>query len=104
MKGIAKTAGDLLFKLERYEEAQAILARGELHGPAAKVAFHRGDFPAAAQLFLKVSRGDLAAKALERLGDTKGAARALGNYLREKGQLEEAAVQLEAAQDRKSVV
>jgi eukaryotic-like serine/threonine-protein kinase len=99
MKGIAKTAGDLLFKLERYEDAQAILTRGELHGPAAKVAFHRGDFPRAAELFLKVSRGDLAAKALERIGDAKGAARALGNYLREKGQLGEAAEQLEAAEE-----
>jgi eukaryotic-like serine/threonine-protein kinase len=99
MRGIAKTAGDLLFKLERYEEAEAVLSRGELYGPAAKVAFHRNDFARAADLFLKVSRGDLAAKALERLGNTKGAARALGNYLREQGQLEQAAEQLESAEE-----
>ena len=50
------------------------------------VAMKAGAFDRAAQLFLKVSRGDLAAEALERAGDRPGAARLRGEYLAAKGE------------------
>ncbi len=85
MKGIAKKAGELLAKLERFDEAEALLVRAEAFGPAAKIAFQTGNYKRAAELFARIGRGDLAAKALERMGDEIGAARALGEYLRDKG-------------------
>jgi len=91
MRAIAKKAGDLLFSLDRFEEAESILSRAELWEDAARVAFQRGNHAAAAEWFLKVSRGDLAARALMELGDEQGAARALGMHLRDKGDLEQAA-------------
>ncbi len=97
MRGIAKKAAEILAKLERFEEAEAMLVRSEAFGPAAKIAFQTGNFKRAAELFLRVGRGDLAAKALERLGDTVGAARALGEHLREKGQDAEAVEHLKTA-------
>ena len=97
MRGIAKKAAEILAKLERFEEAEAMLVRSEAFGPAAKIAFQTGNFKRAAELFLRVSRGDLAAKALERLGDEIGAARALGEYLRDKGQDAEAVDHLKKA-------
>ncbi len=87
-------AGELLFKLERFEEAERILERCGSYGGAAKVAFHRGAFDRAADLFLRVRRGDLAAKALSRMGDEAGAARVMGAFLREKGDDEAAVEQL----------
>ena len=97
MRGIAKKAAEILAKLERFEEAEAMLVRSEAFGPAAKIAFQTGNYKRAADLFLRVGRGDLAAKALERLGDAVGAARALGEYLRDKGQDEEAVEHLKKA-------
>jgi tetratricopeptide (TPR) repeat protein len=90
-------AGELLFKLERFEEAERILERCGAFSGAAKVAFHRGAFERAAELFLRVRRGDLAAKALMRLGDEAGAARVMGAYLREQGDDEGAVEQLQRA-------
>jgi len=90
MRGIAKKAGEILVKLERFEEAENIFVRSESFGPAAKVAFQTGNYKRAAELFLRVRRGDLAAKALERLGDEVGAARLQGEFLRDKGQDAEA--------------
>jgi eukaryotic-like serine/threonine-protein kinase len=90
MKGIAKKAGEILVKLERFDEAENLFVRAEAFGPAAKVAFQTGNYKRAAELFLRVRRGDLAAKALERLGDEVGAARLNGEYLRDRGQDAEA--------------
>ena len=90
MRGIAKKAGEILVKLERFEEAENLFVRAEAFGPAAKVAFQTGNYKRAADLFLRVRRGDLAAKALERLGDEAGAARLMGEFLRDKGQDAEA--------------
>jgi tetratricopeptide (TPR) repeat protein len=95
LKGIARKAGELLTKLERYEEAEEILVRAGAFGRAAKVAFQLEAYDRAAELFLRVGRGDLAAKALERAGDTEAAERALGEYLREKGDEAEAVGPLE---------
>jgi tetratricopeptide (TPR) repeat protein len=71
--------------------------RSEAFGPAAKIAFQTGNYKRSAELFLRVGRGDLAAKALERLGDEIGSARALGEYLRDKGQDAEAVEHLKKA-------
>ena len=90
MRGIAKKAAEILVKLERFEEAESLLVRSESFGPAAKVAFQTGNYKRAAEMFLRVRRGDLAAKALERLGDEIGAARLMGEYLRDQGKEAEA--------------
>jgi len=91
MRAIAKKAGDLLFRLDRFEEAERILSRAELWEDAARVAFQRGNHEQAAEWFLKVGRGDLAARALAEQGDQTGAARALGMHLRDQGETEQAA-------------
>jgi tetratricopeptide (TPR) repeat protein len=90
MRGIAKKAAELLAKLERFDEAESLLVRSESFGPAAKIAFQTGNYKRAAELFLRVRRGDLASKALERLGDEIGAARLMGEYLRDQGKDAEA--------------
>ena len=90
MRGIARKAGEILVKLERFEEAENLFVRAEAFGPAAKVAFQTGNYKRASDLFLRVRRGDLAAKALERLGDETGAARLMGEFLRDKGEDAEA--------------
>ncbi|MFI5314057.1 MAG: protein kinase [Myxococcota bacterium] len=90
MRGIAKKAAEILVKLERFDEAESLLVRSESFGPAAKIAFQTGNYNRASELFLRVRRGDLAAKALERLGDEIGAARLLGEYLRDQGKDAEA--------------
>jgi eukaryotic-like serine/threonine-protein kinase len=97
MRGIAKKAAEILVKLERFEEAESLLVRSESFGPAAKIAFQTGNYKRAAELFLRVRRGDLAAKALERLGDEIGAARLLGEYLRDQGKDAEAVEHLTKA-------
>jgi tetratricopeptide (TPR) repeat protein len=99
VRGIAKKAGELLLKLQRYEEAESILVRAGAYGQAAKVAFHQGAYERAAELFQRVGRGDLAAKALDKLGDDVAAARARGNHLREKGDDEAAIQELERASE-----
>jgi tetratricopeptide (TPR) repeat protein len=99
MKSIAKRAGDLFFKLGQLEEADAILCRGELFGAAAQVAFHRGQHARAAELFEKVGRGDLAARALREMGDEKGASRMLGLHLHGKGDYGAAASHLALAEE-----
>jgi eukaryotic-like serine/threonine-protein kinase len=90
MKGVAKKAAEILVKLERFEEAESLLVRSESFGPAAKIAFQTGNYKRSAELFLRVRRGDLASKALERLGDEVGAARLMGEYLRDQGKDAEA--------------
>ena len=90
MKGIAKKAAEILAKLERFDEAESLLVRSESFGPAAKIAFQTGNYKRSAELFLRVRRGDLASKALERLGDEIGAARLMGEYLRDQGKDAEA--------------
>jgi tetratricopeptide (TPR) repeat protein len=85
LRGIATKAAELLAKLERFEEAESILVRAGAFGRAAKLAYQTGAYDRAAQLFLRVGRGDLAAKAVARMGDEAGAARHMGEYLREKG-------------------
>ena len=90
MKGIAKKAAEILSKLDRFEEAESLLVRSESFGPAAKIAFQTGNYKRSAELFLRVRRGDLASKALERLGDEIGAARLMGEYLRDQGKDAEA--------------
>jgi len=90
MRGIAKKAGEILAKLERFDEAESILVRSEAFGPAAKIAFQTGNYKRASELFLRVRRGDLASKALERLGDEVGAARVMGEFLRDAGKDAEA--------------
>jgi tetratricopeptide (TPR) repeat protein len=97
VRGIAKKAGELLVELERFDEAESILQRAGALGAAAKVAFQQGAYDRAADLFARVGRGDLAAKALDKLGDTVGAASARGAYLRDKGEDEAAIIQFEAA-------
>jgi tetratricopeptide (TPR) repeat protein len=97
LAALGAKAGELLFKLERFEEAERILMRAGAFGPAARVAFHRGAYERAAELFLRVRRGDLAARALSQLGDEAGAARVMGAFLREKGDDAAAAEQLERA-------
>ena len=97
MCALAREAGELLTKLERFEDAELILERAGEYARAGRVAFQREAFDRASELFLRVGRGDLAAKALERLDDAEGAARVLGEYLRDQGEDEEAAVQLERA-------
>jgi tetratricopeptide (TPR) repeat protein len=94
---LARQAGDLLTKLERFDQAESILVRAGEYARAAKVAFQVGAYDRASELFLRIGRGDLAAKALERASDSVGAARVLGEYLRDKGCDEEAVVQLEKA-------
>ncbi|MBW2279221.1 MAG: protein kinase [Deltaproteobacteria bacterium] len=97
VRGIAKKAGELLFKLERFEEAESILVRAGAFGSAAKIAFHVGAYERAAELFQRIGRGDLAAKALDKLGDDVAAARARGNHLRDQGDDEAAVENLERA-------
>ena len=97
MRALAREAGELLAKLERFEDAESILERAGDYARAGKIAFQREAFDRASDLFLRVGRGDLAAKALERLNDAVGAARVLGEYLRDQGEDEQAAVQLERA-------
>ena len=97
LRGVARQAGDLLVKLERFDEAESILLRAGEYARAAKVAFQVEAYDRASEHFLRIGRGDLAAKALERANDTVGAARVLGEYLRDQGRDEEAAVQLEKA-------
>jgi tetratricopeptide (TPR) repeat protein len=97
LRSIAKKAGELFYKLERFEEAETILVRAGAFASAAKVAFHTGAFDRASELFLRIGRGDLAAKALEKLDNPTAAAKALGEYLRDKGELAEAVPHLEQA-------
>ena len=97
MRGIAKKAAEILAKLERFDEAENLLVRSESFGPAAKIAYQTGNYKRAAELFLRVQRGDLAAKALERLGDEIGAARLMGEYLRDQGKDAEAVEYLNKA-------
>jgi tetratricopeptide (TPR) repeat protein len=97
LRGIAKKAGELFVKLERFDEAESILVRGGAYAGAAKVAYHTGAYDRASELFLRIGRGDLAAKALDKMGDQIAAARARGSYFRDKGDDVEAVSQLEAA-------
>ena len=97
LRGLARKAGELLMKLERYEEAEAILVRAGSFGRAAKVAYQLAAYDRASELFLRIGRGDLAAKALEKAGDKQGAERALGEYLRDRGDDVEAVGHLENA-------
>ncbi len=97
LRGLARKAGELLMKLDRLEEAEAILVRAGAFGRAAKVAFQLEAYDRAAELFLRVGRGDLAAKAHERAGNEEAAARVLGEYLRDKGDDVEAVAHLEKA-------
>ncbi|MFQ5513379.1 MAG: protein kinase [Myxococcota bacterium] len=99
LRALACKAAELLTRLERFDEAEAILVRAGAFARAAKVALLSGANERAAELFLRIGRGDLAAKALERARDEIGAARVLGEYLRDKGQDEAAVVQLEKAGD-----
>ena len=96
-RNIAKKAGEIFYKLERFDEAEQILVRAGAYASAAKVAFHTGAFDRAAELFLRIGRGDLAAKALEKLENPTAAAKALGEYLRDKGETREAVAHLEKA-------
>jgi tetratricopeptide (TPR) repeat protein len=97
MRGIARKAAEILAKLERFDEAENLLVRSESFGPAAKIAYQTGNFKRAAELFLRVQRGDLASKALERLGDEVGAARLMGEFLRDQGKDAEAVEYLNKA-------
>ena len=85
LRGLARKAGELFTKLELFEEAEAVLVRAGAFGRAAKVAYQLEAYDRASDLFLRVGRGDLAAKALEKGGNTEAAERALGEYLRDKG-------------------
>jgi tetratricopeptide (TPR) repeat protein len=97
LQTMAKKAGELFYKHERFEDAERILVRAGAYASAAKVAFHTGAYERAAELFLRIGRGDLASKALEKLDDPTAAAKALGEYLRDKGDTEEAVTHLEKA-------
>jgi tetratricopeptide (TPR) repeat protein len=99
LRGLARKAGELLVKLRRPEEAENILVRAGAYGRAARVAYDRGAYTRAAELFLRVNRGDLAAKALDRAGDEIGAARHMGEYLRERGDDAEAIAHLIKAEE-----
>jgi tetratricopeptide (TPR) repeat protein len=92
-----KKGAQLFAKLGRLDEAETLLVRAGLPGPAAQVAMKAGAFERAADLFLRTGRGDLTAEALERAGDQKGAARHRGEFLRNKGEEAEAAHWLEEA-------
>ena len=97
LQSMAKKAGELFYKHERFEDAERILVRAGAYASAAKVAFHTGAYERAAELFLRIGRGDLASKALEKLDDPAAAAKALGEYLRDQGETEEAVDHLERA-------
>jgi tetratricopeptide (TPR) repeat protein len=99
LKALARKAGELLCKLERFDEAENILVRAGDFGRAAKVAYQTGAYERASELFLRVGRGDLAAKALTRAGKEVDAAKHLGEYLREKGEEAEAIGHLAKAGD-----
>jgi tetratricopeptide (TPR) repeat protein len=97
LRGIARKGAQLFAKLGRLDEAETLLVRAGLPGPAAQVAMKAGAYERAADLFLRTGRGDLAAEALERAGDEQGAARHRGDFLRNKGEEDEAAQWLEKA-------
>jgi tetratricopeptide (TPR) repeat protein len=99
LRGIARKGAQLFAKLGRLDEAETLLVRAGLPGPAAQVAMKAGAYDRAADLFLRTGRGDLAAEALERAGDEKGAARHRGDFLRNKGEEDEAAQWLEKAEE-----
>jgi tetratricopeptide (TPR) repeat protein len=99
LRSIARKGAQLFAKLGRLDEAETLLVRAGLPGPAAQVAMKAGAYERAADLFLRTGRGDLASEALERAGDAKGAARHRGDFLRNKGEDAEAAHWLEEAGD-----
>jgi tetratricopeptide (TPR) repeat protein len=85
LRGVAKKAGQLLAGLGRVEEAERLLVRAGEYRDAATMAIAGKAFDRAAELYLRVGRGDLAADALKNGGDEKEAARVRGEWLRDRG-------------------
>ena len=67
LRGIARKGAQLFAKLGRLDEAETLLVRAGLPGPAAQVAMKAGAYERAADLFLRTGRGDLAAEETEKV-------------------------------------
>lgn len=79
------------------EKAQSVLERGQCYGAAAELALRGQRFAQAAELFQRAADPIRAAEALRQLGEDAEASRILGEYHRDRGDEEEAAVAFEQA-------
>lgn len=92
-------AAELYQRVEDLKKAQAILERGQCWKEAGAVAERLQQDERAAELFLRAGDVPRAAKILERLGRSDQARRVMAEYLRDKGDDEEAARHFEEAED-----
>jgi len=97
MTKLVRQAGKLFLKAEDPSAAIDILERGRCFADAGKIALVLQEYAKAAELFKQAGDLQQAAHALTELGEDADAARALGEFYREKGDLVTAAQHLEKA-------
>jgi tetratricopeptide (TPR) repeat protein len=95
----ALKAGQLYEKAGELDRALQILARGEYHVPAARVATTLGQHKKAAELYLKAEKTSEAAEAFERAGEKVKAANLRGEVAFKQGLAAEAAAHFQAGED-----
>jgi len=90
-------AGKLYDQAGLPDKAEAVLEKGGCHVAAAEIALRCGRLAKASELFLAGNQPVRAAEVLQQFGETKEAARILGEYHRGRGEDAEAAHHLEQA-------
>lgn len=96
---IARQAGKLFRRAGQLEEAKQILEAGECWQDAAAIALSLEKYAEAADYFRNAGDLERAAESLRRLGEGEAAARILGEFHRDRGELKEAAAQMMEAGD-----
>jgi tetratricopeptide (TPR) repeat protein len=90
-------AGKLYDQAGLLDKAETVLEKGGCHVAAAEIALRRGRLAKASELFLAGNQPVRAAEVLQQFGESKEAARILGEYHRNRGDDAEAAHHLEQA-------
>jgi tetratricopeptide (TPR) repeat protein len=99
LQKIAKQAGQLFHRAGDTEKAKHILKEAECWAEAGQVALHLENFAEAAEYYRNAGDLPKAAESLRLLGESEAAARIMGEYHRDRGELKESAAQLEEAGD-----
>jgi tetratricopeptide (TPR) repeat protein len=99
LRKLVRQASKLYERAKDLEKAREILERGDCPADAARIALALEEYSRAAELFLSAGEAEHAAQALRSLGENEEAARIMGEYHRDRGELVEAAGQLEEATD-----
>jgi len=99
LEKLVRQTGTLYRKAGDLEAAKSVLQKGGCPLEAAEIALELEHYGDAAELFRDASELPRAADALRSLGEDAAAARLMGEYHRDRGELREAAGCLEAAED-----